>query len=221
MRNLVESCALFHASPTRSIAHSTRDCKIPHPSSGLFLPVSPDPMIVYKKDKYFCPKVLGGSCSPIGPSETSFFRHRQFRPLRRSARSPPHRGFVAQELIMRRIDSQRPKLPDRREALRLSWLGNPAAKPRSRATVRSRVAIVTLDGRESGGNRTLSADAVAFCLRVFLHLAPCERRLDLTRWGYGCTARFHRRSVRNVARQLLGKLALVVRVELRIVAAPR
>ena len=47
------------------------------------------------------------------------------------------------------------------------------AKPQSRATVGSRAAGLTLDGGESGGNRDLSADAVAFCLRVLLHLASC------------------------------------------------
>jgi hypothetical protein len=42
---------------------------------------------------------------------------------------------------------------------------------RSRATIGSRAAGLTLDGGESAGNPALSADAVAFCLRVFLRLA--------------------------------------------------
>ena len=63
------------------------------------------------------------------------------------------------------------RLPERREAHASHSWGNPEAKPRSRATVRSRVAVMTLDGGESGGNRTLSTDAVTFCLRVFMCLA--------------------------------------------------
>ncbi len=43
---------------------------------------------------------------------------------------------------------------------------NPEAKPQSMVTVGSRAAGVTLDGGESGGNPALSADAVAFCVRV-------------------------------------------------------
>jgi hypothetical protein len=49
--------------------------------------------------------------------------------------------------------------------------GNPEAKPQSRATVGSRAADLTLDGGESGGNPTLSADAMTFCLDVFMRLA--------------------------------------------------
>ncbi len=70
------------------------------------------------------------------------------------------------------------RLPERREAHASHSWGNPEAKPQSRATVRSRVAVMTLDGGESGGHPGLSADAMAFCLRVFMHLASCGRRLD-------------------------------------------
>ena len=57
--------------------------------------------------------------------------------------------------------------------------GNPEAKPRSRATVGSRAAGLTLDGGESGGSPVLSADAVTHFLYVFLHLASRGWRLDL------------------------------------------
>jgi hypothetical protein len=76
---------------------------------------------------------------------------------------------------------------------------------------------VTIDGGEIGGNTALSADAVAFCVRVFMHLAPRGRRLDLARWGYGFAARFHRGSTRNVALKSLCKDGSVVRVDLRLV----
>jgi len=55
---------------------------------------------------------------------------------------------------------------------------NPEAKPQSMVTVGSRAAGVTLDGGKSGGNPALSADAVALCLRVFMHLAWRGWRLD-------------------------------------------
>jgi hypothetical protein len=42
---------------------------------------------------------------------------------------------------------------------------NPEAKPRSRATVRSRGAGLPLDGGGSGGNRRLSGNAVVYCPR--------------------------------------------------------
>jgi hypothetical protein len=45
------------------------------------------------------------------------------------------------------------RLPERRGALCLAWLAHPAAKPQSRASVRSCAAVVPLDGGESGGNR--------------------------------------------------------------------
>jgi hypothetical protein len=76
---------------------------------------------------------------------------------------------------------------------------------------------VTIDGGEIGWNTALSADAVAFCVRVFMHLAPRGRRLDLARWGYGFAARFHRGSMRNVALKSLCKVGSVVRVDLRVV----
>jgi hypothetical protein len=60
-------------------------------------------------------------------------------------------------------------------------LNDPAAKTQSRATVRSRVAVMTLNGGESGGKRALSADAVTFCLRVLMHLGSCVGRLDILR----------------------------------------
>jgi len=47
------------------------------------------------------------------------------------------------------------------------------------------------------------------------------RRLDLVRRGCGFAARFHRRSVRDCARQLLGKVAFVVGVEMGIITPPR
>ncbi len=80
---------------------------------------------------------------------------------------------------------------------------------------------VTIDGGEIGGNTALSADAVAFCVRVFMHLAPRGRRLDLERWGYGFAARFHRGSMRNVALKSLCKVGSVVRVDLRVVPTTR
>ncbi len=61
-----------------------------------------------------------------------------------------------------------------------SW-GNPEAKLQSRATVRSRVAVTTLDGGESGGKRVLSADAAALRLRMFTLLASGGRRRDRVR----------------------------------------
>ena len=73
------------------------------------------------------------------------------------------------------------RLVERREAHASHSWGKPEAKPRSRATVRSRAAGVTLDGGKSGGNPALSADAVAFCRRVLTHLALCGRPLDLAR----------------------------------------
>jgi hypothetical protein len=69
------------------------------------------------------------------------------------------------------------------------------------------------------GNTALSADAVAFCVRVFMHLAPLGRRLDLARWGYGFAARFHRGSMRNAALKSSCKAGSVVRVDLRVVPA--
>ncbi len=63
------------------------------------------------------------------------------------------------------------RLVERREAHASHGWGNPEAKLRSRATVRSRTAGVTLDGGESDGNPALSADAVAFCLRMLVSLA--------------------------------------------------
>ena len=87
------------------------------------------------------------------------------------------------------------RLPERREAHASHSWGNPEAKPQSRATVRSRVAVMTLDGGESGGNPALSADAVAFCLHVFMYLAGRGRSLDLVRWWLLRVVRFHRRSV--------------------------
>ncbi len=60
--------------------------------------------------------------------------------------------------------------PERREAHASPSWGNPEAKPQSRATVRSSVAIMTLDWGESRGNPAPSALAVAFCLRVFMRL---------------------------------------------------
>lgn len=56
---------------------------------------------------------------------------------------------------------------------------NPEAKPRSRVTVGSRGAGLPLDGGRSGGNRRLSANAVAYILNLFLHLASYGWRLDL------------------------------------------
>lgn len=57
-------------------------------------------------------------------------------------------------------DIQRPRilanvrrLPERREAHASSSWDNPEAKPQSRATVRSRVAVITLDGDASEGKR--------------------------------------------------------------------
>ena len=55
----------------------------------------------------------------------------------------------------------RPAAVERREAHASHGWDNPEAKSRSRATVGSRVAGLTLDGGENGGNRGLSADAVA------------------------------------------------------------
>jgi hypothetical protein len=54
------------------------------------------------------------------------------------------------------------------------------AQTRSRATTGSRVAVMTLDGGESGG-KALSADAMTFGLRVRLFLALCGRSLDIVR----------------------------------------
>src|SRR3989442_5176738 len=84
-----------------------------------------------------------------------------------------------------------------------NW-GNPEAKPRSRATVGSRAAGLTLDGGESGGNPALSADAVALCLRVFMHLASRGWRPDLLCSECGLTARVHCGSVGPVAPQVIG-----------------
>jgi hypothetical protein len=63
------------------------------------------------------------------------------------------------------------RLVERREAHGSRSWDNPEAKRQSRATVRSRVAVMTLDGGESGGNPALSADAAAFCLGALMHLA--------------------------------------------------
>src|SRR6266480_4614536 len=65
----------------------------------------------------------------------------------------------------------------------------------------------------------LSADAVTFCLRKFVRLAWCGRRLDLVRRGF--PTRFHRGSVRNVALKSLCKVGSVVGVDLRVVASTR
>lgn len=62
-------------------------------------------------------------------------------------------------------------LIERREAHASHGWDTSEAWTRSRATIGSRAAGLTLDGGESGGNPALSADAVAFCLRVFLRLA--------------------------------------------------
>ena len=80
---------------------------------------------------------------------------------------------------------------------------------------------MTLGGDKSGGNPALSADAVAFCLRMLVALAPSGRRLDLARWGYGFTARFDCRSVGHIAPESPSKLAFVVGVDLGIVAADK
>jgi hypothetical protein len=80
---------------------------------------------------------------------------------------------------------------------------------------------VTIDGGEIGGNTALSADAVAFCVRVFMHLALCGRGLDLARGGYGFTTRFDRGSMRNVVPKSLCKVGSVVRVDLRVVPTTR
>ena len=58
-----------------------------------------------------------------------------------------------------------------------SWW-NPEAKPQSGATVRSRMTVIPLDWDESRGNPAPSANVVSFCLPVFMHLAPCGRRID-------------------------------------------
>ncbi len=63
--------------------------------------------------------------------------------------------------------------------------------------------------------------SVAHCLRVFVLFASCGRRLALVRRGCGFAARFHRRSVRHCARQLLCKVAFVVGVEMGIITPPR
>jgi len=65
------------------------------------------------------------------------------------------------------------RLAERREAHASHSWGNPEAKPRSRATVRSRAAGMTLDGGENGGNPVLSADAVTICPRMLVPLASC------------------------------------------------
>ena len=65
-------------------------------------------------------------------------------------------------------------LLERREAHGSRSWNNPEAKPQSRATVRSRAAVMTLDSGESEGNPGLSADAVAFCLYVLMCLASCR-----------------------------------------------
>jgi hypothetical protein len=57
-------------------------------------------------------------------------------------------------------------LIERREAMPLMAEENPEAKPRSRATLRSRVAVMALDGGESGEKRALSAYAVACAARA-------------------------------------------------------
>jgi hypothetical protein len=62
------------------------------------------------------------------------------------------------------------RLSERGEAQASHSQGIPTAKRRSRANVRSRVAVMTLDGSKGGGNRGLSADALTFCLRVLMHL---------------------------------------------------
>lgn len=68
-------------------------------------------------------------------------------------------------------------------------------------------------------NWGLPADDVTLNLGVFVHLASCGRRLDLVRRGCRFTAWSHRRSVRHIARELLGEMRFVVGVQFRVVAA--
>jgi hypothetical protein len=64
------------------------------------------------------------------------------------------------------------QLLERREAHAFRSRDNPEVKSPPRATVRSRIALMALDGGVSGGNPSLSADAVAFCQCVLSVCLP-------------------------------------------------
>jgi|GEM_PF-4043942 len=73
-------------------------------------------------------------------------------------------------------------LIERREAHASHGWDTSEAWTRSRATIGSRAARLTLDGGERAeGIGGLSADAVTLSLRMFMHLASRGWRLDLLR----------------------------------------
>ena len=76
---------------------------------------------------------------------------------------------------------------------------------------------LSLDGDQSERNSPLTSDALC---RHSLRMARCGR-FDLLGCWLLRVSRLHRGSVRHVARESLSKTALVVRIDLRIIASAR